>query len=275
MNTNIPNFNTTNTEIVGGNKNTSYLKVTSITKIDAEYQGNLRFETDVWILYSLQQYFMEGQIELNVICQVDFSSYIIELPLNYETLELLNVNGILKVYFSKSFSSLSYTLGMNFILSEKDNTITFINENTIDLFYILLANMENLLDMTQESLSEKIIPFSFNDTFNDTKDTYIITTNTTGESKPNKQKMISNEIFLNKLQVTFLIGKDGNCINLIRDISETTIKILPISRKLNPKELTKPSTIFQAITIIGEIYNVAKAISLIESTIRLFKYNRK
>ncbi|EDO16216.1 hypothetical protein Kpol_1014p36 [Vanderwaltozyma polyspora DSM 70294] len=74
---------------------------------------------------------------------------------------------------------------------------------------------------------------------------------------------------LTKSQVAFLIGHKGSRIEEIRESTQTTIKILPISKKLTKDEISHPSRVKQTISITGDQYSVELAIATIDSHLRL------
>lgn len=89
--------------------------------------------------------------------------------------------------------------------------------------------------------------------------------------KEEPQNIATYEIPLTKSQVTYLIGKGGSRIESIRDQSKATIKILPISKKLTIYELSRPDSVLQAITVTGDWFSVAVAMTCIESHLNLHK----
>lgn len=87
----------------------------------------------------------------------------------------------------------------------------------------------------------------------------------------NEDRIITQELLLNKDQVTYLIGKNGMRIERIRQASKATIKILPINKRLNTRELNHPDIVTQSIFITGEWYQSALAFAYIEADLQLYK----
>ncbi|CAR27167.1 ZYRO0C10472p [Zygosaccharomyces rouxii] len=90
-----------------------------------------------------------------------------------------------------------------------------------------------------------------------------------------KSRIFNEELSLNKDQVTYLIGKNGARIEMIRQESMATIKILPISKRLTAKELNHPDIVIQSISITGDWYQVALAFAYIEANLQLYKLGPK
>lgn len=90
-----------------------------------------------------------------------------------------------------------------------------------------------------------------------------------------KDHICNQELLLNKDQVTYLIGKNGTRIEMIRQISRATIKILPIGKKLTAKESNHPNIVFQSISITGDWYQIALAFAYIEASLQLYKLEHK
>lgn len=86
-----------------------------------------------------------------------------------------------------------------------------------------------------------------------------------------KSGICSQELLLNKDQVTYLIGKNGTRIETIRQVSRATIKVLPISKRLTTKELNHPDIVVQSISITGDWYQIALAFAYIEANLQLYK----
>lgn len=76
---------------------------------------------------------------------------------------------------------------------------------------------------------------------------------------------------LTKPEVAFLIGCSGARIKSIREESNATIKVLPISNKLAKRDLNKPSNIRQSITVSGDLYSVALTMATIDSHLKLYR----
>lgn len=89
----------------------------------------------------------------------------------------------------------------------------------------------------------------------------------------NATSIITRSIRLNKLEISFLIGKNGSRIESIRNSSAATIKIIPIANKLSSYELRNPKHIHQELSISGTSEELAKTIALIESYLVLFNTN--
>ncbi|SJM85668.1 uncharacterized protein ZBIST_2379 [Zygosaccharomyces bailii] len=83
------------------------------------------------------------------------------------------------------------------------------------------------------------------------------------------QRIVNYEVQLNKNQVTYLIGRNGVRIEMLRKTSQATIKILPIAKRLTEQELNHPESVNQSIIVTGELYEVALAFACIESYLRL------
>ncbi|CAI4049585.1 hypothetical protein SKDZ_14G1170 [Saccharomyces kudriavzevii ZP591] len=79
--------------------------------------------------------------------------------------------------------------------------------------------------------------------------------------------IITIEIKLTKIQITFLIGSKGTRIENLREESGATIKIVPISEKMTIHERNHPGTVHQTILISGDLYSVALATTSIESAL--------
>ncbi|SCW03964.1 LAFE_0H02916g1_1 [Lachancea fermentati] len=88
-------------------------------------------------------------------------------------------------------------------------------------------------------------------------------------------QIISQEITINKLEVSFLIGHQGTRIETIRRESQATIKILPISQRLKSHQITAPTSVLQQLCITGDLQAVATALSLIEYHLSHHRLNWK
>ncbi|GCE99613.1 RNA-binding motif protein required for MRE2-dependent mRNA splicing [Zygosaccharomyces mellis] len=90
-----------------------------------------------------------------------------------------------------------------------------------------------------------------------------------------KDYICGQELLLNKGQVTYLIGKNGTRIEMIRQVSRATIKVLPIGKKLTAKESNHPNIVIQSISITGDWYQIALAFAHIEANLQLYKLEHK
>ncbi|AET40827.1 Mer1p Ecym_6456 [Eremothecium cymbalariae DBVPG len=87
--------------------------------------------------------------------------------------------------------------------------------------------------------------------------------------------IITEELELNKPQISFLIGENGVRIEHIKQTSYVIIKVLPIKNKLHTQDIKNPASVHQNVTITGELYCVAKALAAIHAYIDLYNMNLK
>lgn len=146
-----------------------------------------------------------------------------------------------------------------FSISRDQSRITIFSDSNEKLFIDIRENIQWFEETTATQSSIQFTPpTSVNINWNHLETSVV--------------RHISNqELLLNKDQVTYLIGKNGIRIENIRQCSGATIKVLPISKKLNTKELNHPTMVLQSICITGNLYQVALAIAYIEMDLQLYK----
>ncbi|AAS50598.1 ABL173Cp [Eremothecium gossypii ATCC 10895] len=86
---------------------------------------------------------------------------------------------------------------------------------------------------------------------------------------------ITQELELNKPQVSFLIGENGSRIEYIKVASSAIVKVLPIKNKLQNSELKNPSCVRQSLAITGDLCAVARALTSIQAFLDLYHANAK
>ena len=91
-----------------------------------------------------------------------------------------------------------------------------------------------------------------------------------GDELPMRELILTVELTVSKAEVSFLLGHHGERIEQIRSLSCATIKILPIEKRLTLRDLNHPSQIIQQLSITGNKYSVAVALSRIEAELGMF-----
>ncbi|CAB4253865.1 similar to Saccharomyces cerevisiae YNL210W MER1 Protein with RNA-binding motifs required for meiosis-specific mRNA splicing [Maudiozyma barnettii] len=247
----------------------------------AEY--NIVVETDIWTFNLLKKYTNKKNISVEIINIIDFSTYIVLIPVTKDIVEILNINNLLKIHLSKPLCQEILPFPNDYIVSNDDKLITFLIEDTSQLYEILLhynsyffddqlinPHIFNQVGLTDDKVvSKTCISQRPDTTLSKTFDGNGI--NDTPNSSP---EISSLELYLNKLQISYLIGKEGYWINFIRESTEAIIKILPIPKKLSLRQINSPRSVFQTIVITGTLFEITNAVILIESTLTNMGYSR-
>lgn len=88
-------------------------------------------------------------------------------------------------------------------------------------------------------------------------------------------EIVSEELELNKLQISFIIGENGCRIEQIKHTSCAVIKVLPIQTKLQAQDIRNPESVHQNLAITGQLAHVTKAIIIIQAYLDLYEINKK
>lgn len=151
------------------------------------------------------------------------------------------------------------TLESQFSISRDRLQVTVFARSTVTLLKDIERNMDYFQQREQPSQVKNWVPES-------------VYVHWEEKAAPiNPCRISSYEILLNKNQVTYLIGKNGARIEALREISNATIKILPISKRLTERELNHPSCVNQSISVTGDRFEIAMAFAYIESHLELHR----
>ncbi|SMN19782.1 similar to Saccharomyces cerevisiae YNL210W MER1 Protein with RNA-binding motifs required for meiosis-specific mRNA splicing [Maudiozyma saulgeensis] len=246
---------------------------------------NILVEIDIWTLNLVKKYTCNEKIDIEIVNIIDFSSYIVLVPVTKNLIEILNLNGILKIHLPKPLCQDSIPFPNDYIVSNCDNLITFLIENTSQLYEILLHYKSYFDDghlikqwcfTRPHMVEDKVVPEAgVPEVVRTTSIEDIVVDDNIISDNPNNIPEISSiELCLNKLQISYLIGKEGYWVNFIREFTDATIKILPIPKKLTVQQISSPRSVFQTIIVTGTLFEITNTLTLIESTLTNMKYSR-
>ncbi|AMD22828.1 HHR059Cp [Eremothecium sinecaudum] len=88
-------------------------------------------------------------------------------------------------------------------------------------------------------------------------------------------EVVTEELELNKLQISFLIGENGSRIEHIKQMSFAVIKVLPIKNKLHTHDIRNPESVNQTLAITGYLLCVTRALAIIKAYLDLYRMNIK
>lgn len=229
-------------------------------------------ETDIWTYYKLQNYAEKGYYVGHISSKLDYGTVKVLVTLTPEVIQILNSNGILQLSCSRTIDKIPIKPDLEVLISNDRKSATFFTNRT-QLLYITIVQLCDNFCWKDPDPEMNIVQLQFNN--------YIIYEHLLSieildndNSNNSISKLFSRELQLNKLEITYLIGKNGYWINFLREFTKANIKIIPILTKLNRKELKSPTNIFQTVVITGTLAEVAHVIVLIESTLTNMRYSR-
>ncbi|KAG0669758.1 RNA-binding motif protein required for MRE2-dependent mRNA splicing [Maudiozyma exigua] len=222
-------------------------------------------ETDIWTFRNLQNKNLDGFCFSKNSFIINYATVRAAVPLTAEVIQILNSNDIFRVFYSKFADRISIQHDIEFLMSDDKKSVTFFTKRS-DVLYTTIVKLSDNFCLKEGPLEQNISLSHFNNDIDYRKKQSI---EISSSDKPDDSvlKIFSTELQLNKLEISYLIGKDGYWINCLRDVTKTTIKIIPILKRLNKKELNSPTNIFQTVIVTGTLTELVQAIVFIESTL--------
>jgi hypothetical protein len=92
------------------------------------------------------------------------------------------------------------------------------------------------------------------------------------ETKENREERLPKYVKLTRKEITYIIGKKGSKIELIRETSGATVKVVPLNTKVNGTDsVHRPGELTQFLRVSGTQKQVQRALRLIEQEIYQFR----
>lgn len=225
----------------------------------------IMIETDIWTFRNLQNKILDGFCFSKNLFIIDYATVKAVVPLTQEVIGILSVNGILRIFYSCFSDNLPIQDNIAFVISDDEKSATFFTKRC-ELLYTTIVKLCDNFCLKERSLEQNISLSHFNNDIDYRKKQSIEILNF-DKSDDSVVKIFSTELQLSKLEISYLIGKNGYWINSLRDVTKTTIKIMPILKRLDKKELNSPTNIFQTVIVTGTLTELVQAIVFIESTL--------
>lgn len=229
-------------------------------------------ETDIWTYYKLKSYADKGYYVGYISSKPDYGTVKVLVMLTPEIIQILNRNGILHILCSRPIDKILIKPDVDVLISYDGTSVTFFTYRT-QLLYITIVQLCNNFCWKDPDPNMDVFQLQHNNYINSNISPSVEVLND-DTSVNSVERIFSEKLQLNKLEVSYLIGKNGYWINFLRDATNATIKIIPILTRLNRKELNSPKNIFQTVTVTGTLAEVSHVIVLIESTLTNMRYTR-
>lgn len=220
-------------------------------------------ETSVKLCISLNRWTLRGLIMeypwvqhllLNV-TRDWYSTVRIICNFNETLINVVNVNGYIEINCSRSVCQNDLHVISPYHLSTDGYSVILINDSSETLLNDIKNNLHLLRYIT------RALPIDLSYHISNSSNDLIVPRN----DVTSVRDIVTCELKLNKRKITYLIGKDGHRIETIRQLSNATIKIIPIPKRLNDRELNNPNSINQSVLVSGDPHSVAIALINIEA----------